>query len=32
MKNNFNNKYCMHSFTCGELRASDIDKQVILCG
>ena len=26
------NMYCMHSATCGELRAADIDREVVLCG
>ena len=29
---NFANKYCMHNATCGQLRAADIDKEVVLCG
>lgn len=28
----YSNKYCMHTVTCGELRAKDIDKDVVLCG
>lgn len=28
----FANMYCMHTATCGQLRAKDIDKEVILCG
>lgn len=31
-KTDFANKYCMHTATCGELRAKDIDKEVSLCG
>lgn len=26
------NKHCMHTATCGELRAADIDREVVLCG
>lgn len=28
----FANKYCMHTATCGELREKDIDREVVLCG
>ncbi|MEG1561545.1 MAG: aspartate--tRNA ligase [Raoultibacter sp.] len=28
----FNNEYCMHSRTCGQLRASDVGAQVVLTG
>lgn len=28
----FANEYCMHTATCGQLRSSDIDKDVTLCG
>ncbi|MEG2459008.1 MAG: aspartate--tRNA ligase [Raoultibacter sp.] len=28
----FNNEYCMHSRTCGQLRASDVGEQVVLTG
>lgn len=28
----FINEYCMHDYTCGELRASDVDAQVTLTG
>ena len=30
--NTFTNKYCMHSHTCGQLRAADVDAQVTLTG
>lgn len=26
------NRFCMHTATCGELRAKDIDSDVVLCG
>ena len=26
------NDYCMHDSTCGQLRASDVDREVVLCG
>lgn len=28
----YKNMYCMHTATCGELRAKDIDRDVVLCG
>lgn len=28
----FKNEYCMHDATCGELRASDVDREVTLAG
>ena len=28
----FANMYCLHTATCGELRAKDIDREVTLCG
>ncbi|MBE6465651.1 aspartate--tRNA ligase [Denitrobacterium detoxificans] len=28
----FKNEYCMHTHTCGELRAADVDAQVVLTG
>ena len=28
----FANMYCMHTATCGQLRAKDIDSEVTLCG
>ena len=28
----FNNKYCMHSHTCGQLRKDDVDTKVTLTG
>lgn len=28
----YENMYCMHTATCGELRAKDIDRDVVLCG
>lgn len=32
MSEDYLNKYCMHTATCGELTAKDIDRQVVLCG
>ena len=28
----FRNEYCMHTATCGQLRATDVNQEVILCG
>ncbi len=28
----FKNEYCMHTATCGELRKSDVGREVVLCG
>lgn len=28
----FKNEYCMHNATCGELRLSDVDREVVLTG
>ena len=28
----FKNEYCMHTATCGELRKSDVGREVTLCG
>ena len=28
----YSNAYCAHTATCGELRASDIGREVVLCG
>ena len=32
MAKDFMNMYCMHTKTCGELRAENIDEEVVLCG
>ena len=26
------NDYCMHDSTCGQLRSSDVDREVVMCG
>ncbi len=28
----FRNEYCMHTATCGQLRATDVNQEVTLCG
>ena len=28
----FRNEYCMHTATCGQLRATDVNQEVALCG
>ena len=28
----FRNEYCMHTATCGRLRATDVNQEVTLCG
>ncbi len=32
LNNEFTNTYCMHSHTCGQLRAEDVEKEVKLTG